>query len=159
MIRDRMDPDLDRLAAALLEVDGAADVLAGRSPLSWLTEADGAADVTWVFDQAPVSVAPTRNVVGHVQVCSADPAAPWVPEVAADAGTDPADLLVIGRLFVRPMKHERNIARYLLTECVKRIAARGRAAVLDPDGLALVPTALWQRLGFSASTAVPVLLP
>lgn len=133
----------------------AASVLAGRSAVAWLTEVD--ADVSWVFDQAPVSVAPTRNVVGHVQVYRASPAAPWAGDVEAAAGVGLDGLLVIGRFFVQPMKHDRNIARYLLSECVKRIAVRGSVAVLDPDGLALVSPALWQRIGFSTGSAAPSL--
>ncbi|GAA3544459.1 hypothetical protein [Nocardioides daeguensis] len=158
MIRERRHQDLDRLAAVLLDVPGAAEVLAGRTPLAWLTEHDDSADVSWVFDQAPVTATPTRNVVGHVQFY-APPAAPWAAAVATDAGVDTAKLLVIGRFFVRPMKHDQNIARYLLKECVRRIAARGSVAVFDPDGLDLVPHVLWRRARFADHPPAPRLLP
>ncbi|WGY04667.1 hypothetical protein QI633_13035 [Nocardioides sp. QY071] len=157
MIRERIEQDLDRLVAVLDSLDAGPGVLAGRSAYDWLTEVD--ADVSWVFDQAPVSVAPTRNVVGHVQVFVPPVGAPWVDAVASAAGVEADRLLVIGRFFVKDMRFDQGIGRYLLTECVKRIAARGSVAVLDPDGLALVPRVLWCRLGFSEDTAAPVLLP
>jgi ribosomal protein S18 acetylase RimI-like enzyme len=157
MIRERIDQDLDRLVAVLTSLDAGTDVLAGRSAYDWLTELD--ADVSWVFDQAPVSVAPTRNVVGHVQVYSPPVGTPWLASVASTAGVAPDRLLVIGRFFVKEMRFGHNIGRYLLTECVKRIRARGSIAVLDPDGLALVPRDLRRRLGFADDTEVPVLAP
>lgn len=157
MIRERRDQDLDRLAAVLLEMADGPHVLAGRSPLAWLTEVD--AEVSWVFDQAPVSVAPTRNVVGHVQVYRPPADVPWADEVAAAADVGREDLLVIGRFFVRPMKHDQGIARYLLKESVRRIAARGSVAVLDPDGLELVPSVVRRRIGFSDELPAPSLRP
>ncbi|GAA4098260.1 hypothetical protein ACFFOS_01360 [Nocardioides kongjuensis] len=156
MIRERIEQDLDRLVDVLSSVRAVQDVLGDRSAYDWLTEVD--ADVSWVFDQAPVSVAPTRNVVGHVQVYAPPVGAAWVSSAASGAGVEPDRLLVIGRFFVKETRFDHNIGRYLLSECVKRIAARGSVAVLDPDGLALVPTALWRRLGFAADTHAPVLL-
>jgi hypothetical protein len=67
MIRDGRDEDPDGLCEVLGELDDHADILAGRQPRNWLREAD--AECSWVFDQPPVSVAPTRNVIGHVQIC------------------------------------------------------------------------------------------
>jgi hypothetical protein len=157
MIRERIGQDLDRLVDVLVSLDAGPGVLGDRSAYDWLTEVD--ADVSWVFDQAPVTVAPTRNVVGHVQVYPPPGGASWVPSVASAAGVEPDRLLVIGRFFVKAMRFDQNVGRYLLTECMKRIAARGSVAVLDPDGLALVPTTLRQRLGFSGDTVTPVLLP
>jgi ribosomal protein S18 acetylase RimI-like enzyme len=145
MIRDRRDEDLDRLRAALAEVAGHDVVLAGRTPRDWLTAVD--AELSWVFDQAPVHVAPTRNVVGHVQVY-APPDAPWVRAVAARLGRPADDLRVIGRLFVKPAKHDYGIARYLLKESVKHAEAAGRVPVLDPADVALVPATLCASLGF-----------
>ncbi|MCR1780941.1 GNAT family N-acetyltransferase [Nocardioides carbamazepini] len=147
MIRDRREQDLDRLCEILAARDADDGVLAGRSPRAWLSQID--AEVSWVFDQAPVSVAPTRNVVGHLQVYRPPVEAAWTGEAATAAGVDVAGLLVIGRMFVKPMKHDHGVARYLLTEAVKLVKGRGSVAVLDPDGAALVPVALARRLGLS----------
>ncbi|TNM39766.1 hypothetical protein FHP29_12980 [Nocardioides albidus] len=152
MIRERREQDLGRLADMLLELPDGPGVLAGRSPRTWLTEIE--ADLSWVFDQAPVSVAPTRNVVGHVQVYRPPADVAWVDRAAEAAGVAPERLLVIGRLFVRRMKHDQGIARYLLKEAVGQIAAQGQVAVLDPDGLALVPPALVTRLRFAGDPPV-----
>ena len=148
MIRDRRDADLDRLCAALVEVDGHAAVLAGRSPREWLLAAD--TELAWVFDQAPVSVAPTRNVVGHVLV-RRPPDAPWVQDVADRLQRPVDDLQVVGRLFVKPVKHAYGIARFLLTQAVREVESSGRVAVLDPGDVALVPQGLCERLGFRAA--------
>ncbi|WP_408899440.1 hypothetical protein ACJ5H2_10150 [Nocardioides sp. R1-1] len=155
MIRERREQDLDRLAAVLLEVPGATAMLAGRAPRAWLTEDDDAAEASWVFDQAPVPVAPTKNVVGHVQVRRPPADAPWLNEVAIRAGVDAGRLLVIGRLFVRPMKHDRNIARYLLKQAASLVAARGSAAVFESHGLGVVPPELPRRLGLYAAAGPP----
>jgi hypothetical protein len=68
MIRDRRAEDLDRLCDVLGELNDHVAVLAGRRPRDWLQEVD--AERSWVFDQAPVHVAPTRNVVGHTASAS-----------------------------------------------------------------------------------------
>lgn len=146
MIRDRRAEDLDRLCDVLGELREHAAVLAGRHPRAWLQEVD--AELSWVFDQAPVRVVPTRNVVGHVQVYR-PPRAPWVREVAAQTHRRADDLLLIGRLFVKPVKHDYGIARYLLKESVKYIEARGLLPVLDPADLAFIPPSLCARLGFT----------
>ncbi len=146
MIRDRRDEDLDRLCEVLGELDEHAGVLAGRQPQSWLLETD--AERSWVFDQAPVSVAPTRNVVGHVQIYR-PPDAPWVRDLVAQTCRQVDDLLVIGRLFVKPSKHDYGIARYLLKESVKYVETRGTLPVLDPCDVAFVPPSLSAKLGFS----------
>lgn len=145
MIRERRSEDLDRLCDVLGELDDHAGALTGRRPRDWLQEVD--AERSWVFDQAPVSVAPTRNVVGHVQIYR-PPAAPWVLDVAARTYRQVDDRLVIGRLFVKPSRHDYGIARYLLKESVKYVETRGGLPVLDADNLAFVPLSLCATLGF-----------
>ncbi|MBM7807499.1 ribosomal protein S18 acetylase RimI-like enzyme [Geodermatophilus bullaregiensis] len=145
MIRGRRDEDLDRLCDVLGELDDHAGVLAGRQPRDWLQEVD--AERSWVFDQAPVSVAPTRNVVGHVQIYRPLDAR-WVLDVVAQTHRKADDLLVIGRLFVKPSRHDYGIARYLLRQSVKYVETRGGLPVLDPDDLAFVPHSLCAELGF-----------
>lgn len=145
MIRVRREEDLDRLCEVLLELDDHAGVLAGRQPRDWLQEVD--AERSWVFDQAPVSVAPTRNVVGHVQIYRPSDTA-WVRDVVAQTYRQVDDLLVIGRLFVKPAKHDYGIARYLLKESVKYVETRGNLPVLDPRDVAFAPPSLCAQLGF-----------
>ncbi|MGJ7907063.1 hypothetical protein ACOQFL_11330 [Actinopolyspora sp. H202] len=145
MIRERRNEDLDRLCELLDELDDHAHVLGRRQPRDWLQEVD--AECSWVFDQAPVRVAPTRNVVGHVQI-HPPPNARWVRDVAAQTSRQVDELLVIRRLFVKPAKHDHGIARYLLKESVKHIETRGSLPVLDPDDLAFIPPSLCTKLGF-----------
>mgnify|MGYP003349558543 CR=1 FL=1 len=109
MIRERIEQDLDRLVDVLSSVRAVQDVLGDRSAYDWLTEVD--ADVSWVFDQAPVSVAPTRNVVGHVQVYAPPVGAAWVSSAASGAGVEPDRLLVIGRFFVKETRLDRKSTR------------------------------------------------
>lgn len=145
MIRERRNEDLDRLCDVLGELDEHARVLGRRPPREWLREVD--AERCWVFDQAPVNVAPTRNVVGHVRT-HPPPEARWVRDVAAQTCRRVDELLVIGRLFVKPAKHDYGIARYLLKESVKYVETRGSLPVLDPADLAFIPPALCAELGF-----------
>ena len=144
MIRERRDEDLDRLRA-VLEADSFAGLLAGEDPGEWLEEHD--AEVSWVFDMAPVRVTPTKNVVGHVQIYV--PTAPWPLGVAAEPA---GDLLVIGRLFVRPDTHEHGIGRYLLKESVAHVRTRGKRPVLDPRENAF-PPGFYERFGFERVAA------
>ncbi|SDP97484.1 hypothetical protein SAMN04487905_1313 [Actinopolyspora xinjiangensis] len=146
MIRERSNEDLDRLCDLLGELDEHARVLGRWQPRDWLQEVD--AERSWVFDQAPVSIAPTRNVVGHVQIYR-PPQARWVRDVAAHTCRQVDELLVIGRLFVKPAKHDYGIARYLLKESVKYVETRESLPVLDPSDLALIPPSLCTKLGFT----------
>lgn len=146
MIRDRSIEDLDRLCDILRELDDHAAVLAGRNPRDWLQEV--VAERSWVFDQAPVHVVPTRNVVGHVQVYP-PPDAVWIRDTVAQTGRRADDFRVIGRLYVKPVKHNYGIARYLLRESVQYIETRERVPVLEPADLALVPSSLCSTLGFT----------
>lgn len=106
------------------------------------------AERSWVFDQAPVQVSPTRNVIGHVQVYP-PPDATEIRDIVAQTGRRADDLLVIGRLYVKPVKHSYGIARYLLKESVKYIKTRERVPVFEPADLALVPPSLCSTLGFT----------
>src|SRR3712207_2051629 len=127
MIRERRNEDLDRLCDVLRESKDHASVLAGRQPREWLQAVD--AERSWVFDQAPVSAVPTRNVVGHVQIYR-PPDARWVLDVVAQTSRQADDLLVIGRLFVKPSKHDFGIVRCLLKESVKYVEGRESLPVL-----------------------------
>lgn len=146
MIRDRRDQDFVRLCEVIGELGDEVGSFARLEPLCWLQEMD--AEVSWVFDQAPVSAAPTRNVVGHVQIYQ-PPDVAWARDRAAQMGGQTQPLLVIGRLFVKPSKHDDNIARFLLRESVGYVDRQGAAAVVDPGSRALVPSSLPAKLGFT----------
>lgn len=146
MIRDRRPEDLDRLSEVLAELAERAEVLPQHLQRAWLESTD--AECSWVFDQAPVVVTPTRNIVGHVQFRPA-PDTDWAREAAAQLGEDHAALMMIGRLFVKPSKHDHGIARYLLKESVKHVQGQGSTPLLDPDDPVLIPSSLPARLGFA----------
>jgi len=146
MIRERRPEDLDRLCDVLRELTVSVTVLAGRTPRDWLETAD--AECSWVFDQAPVAVAPTRNVVGHVQIYR-PPDAQWVRDIAAQTSRQAVDLLVIGRLFVKPAPHDYGIARYLLRESVKYVESHDSLPLFDPADLAFLPRGLSSTFGFT----------
>lgn len=113
MIRERREEDIDLLCAVLDALKPPASTFAGADFNEWLKEHD--AEKSWVFDAAPVTVAPTKNVIGHVQIYK--PAEESATLNLADYIGEPAgDLLVIGKLFVQPGTHEYGIARYLLKE-------------------------------------------
>ncbi len=131
MIRDRRDQDLVRICEVIGELGDHFGSSASLEPLRWLQEMD--AEVSWVFDQAPVSAVPTRNVVGHAQIYR-PPDLVWAREVG---GQEP-HLLVIGRLFVKPSNCDHNIARFLLRESVQYVDRQGAVAVLDPESRAMV---------------------
>ncbi len=117
------------------------------TPRGWLEEHD--AEQSWVFDMAPVSVAPTKNVVGHVQV--------YAPEedLLALVGPmhDGRDLLVIAKLFVRPDTYEHGIARFLVRESARYVEDRGMHPVLEHRAHGRLSTAFCERLGFQTVTS------
>ncbi|GAB2938373.1 hypothetical protein GCM10027047_38600 [Rhodococcus aerolatus] len=134
MIRDRLETDLDPLCAVVRALDPAGALVA--DPRTWL-QVEGAV-VTWVFDQAPVSVVPTGNVIGHVAVrVTRDE--PWLGAAADRAGVPVERLLVVSRLVVRPHEHDRGVARFLLREAARVARQRDAFLVLDPDDAALRP--------------------
>lgn len=145
MIRERIPADLDRLDEVLAELAQRADIPAQHRWRAWLDSVN--AECSWVFDQAPVTVVPTRNVVGHVQLRRA-PDADWVREAIMHLGSDCTALMLIGRLFVKPSTHDQGIARYLLRESVKHVRALGAAPALDPADPVLISQTLVVKLGF-----------
>jgi GNAT superfamily N-acetyltransferase len=141
VIRERLDQDLDRLCAVLAALEPLPASLRGVDPRRWLTEHD--AEVSWVFDQAPVRVAPTGNVVGHVQVYRPGPG----------LGVQAAEeLLVIGKLVVAPTAHADGIGRFLLRESVRHVRARGARPVVDLRETGF-PASFFARAGLSALPA------
>ena len=147
MIRPRREEDVGRLVAVLTDLAPASAVLAGRDPRDWLEEHEG--EVTWVYDMAPVRVAPTRNVVAHVQVHRLDPRL-VTEQVLEEVGRPADELLAIGRLFVRRDTFEHGIGRHLLREATAYVHARGKVAVVAPEGRAFLPEALFRTRGFRA---------
>ena len=120
MIRDRRPEDLDHLVRSA----------AGELSLAWLEDVD--AEASWVFDQAPVSAAPTRRVIGHVQVHRS---------TAAHVG----EALVIGRMYVTPGPHRVGVARFLLREALAYVDAAGTSPVVDATVVGLVPSSTLAR--------------
>ncbi len=92
---------------------------------------------------APVRVAPTKNVVGHVQIYR--PAEDHLAEYTKRPATE---LLAIGKLFVRPDTHEYGIGRYLLKESVKYIRGRGKLPVLDLHRNGFLSKEFCEKFGF-----------
>ena len=145
MIRERREEDLDRLCAILEAPDYFSGLLSGKDPKEWLQDRD--AEQSWVYDMAPVSVAPTKNVVGHVQIYSPtkDASTSLLVEYA---GRPASSLLAIGKLFVRPNTYEYGIARYLLKESVNYIQGQGKLPVLDAHGSRFPANGFCEKLGF-----------
>lgn len=145
MIRERREDDLDRLCAILETMKYPSSLLSGKDLKEWLKEHD--AEQSWVFDMAPVRVAPTKNVVGHVQIYSPtkDSSTPyWVKYTKKPAG----NLLAIGKLFVRPNTHEYGIGRYLLKESINYIQGQGKLPVLDLHGNGFLSKGFYEKFGF-----------
>lgn len=80
MIRERREQDLEPLCSILKNMNYPAALSSGVEFKNWLTERD--AQLSWVFDMAPVSVAPTKNVAGHVQIYrpATDSSTPYLAE-------------------------------------------------------------------------------
>jgi GNAT superfamily N-acetyltransferase len=145
LIRERREEDLDRLCAILRTMEHPSAFLSERDPKEWLEEHD--AELSWVFDMAPVTVAPTKNVVGHIQIHrpTNDSSTPyWVTYTKRPA----SDLLAIGKLFVKPNTHEYGIGRYLLKESINYIQGQGKIPVLDLHGNEFFPTGFYEKFGF-----------
>ncbi|KIH99101.1 hypothetical protein LP52_09665 [Streptomonospora alba] len=143
MIRERREEDLDRLCAVLESMDRPSGIPEDLS--GWLEEYD--AELSWVFDMAPVRVAPTKNVVAHVQVYGpAD--GPATARMAECTGRPPGELLAIGKHFVKPGTYEWNIGRYLLRESVTYIRSRGRIPVLDLHRDGFLSKEFYEKFGF-----------
>lgn len=146
MIRERRPADLDRLRAIVAALELPANVMAGRDPSAWL-EMD-AAEQSWVYDMAPMHVAPTKNVVAHVQIYSPTGGSP-TPGVAECARQPVSELLAIGRFLVDPQVHDYGIARHLLRESRTYIERRGKTPVLDLQANGYLTNAFYEKYGFA----------
>ncbi|WP_148572421.1 GNAT family N-acetyltransferase [Nocardioides caldifontis] len=125
MIRARRDEDLEVLVAVLRSSSHpptAPDGLEG-----WLTEHDPLQ--SWVYDMAPMHVTPTRNVVGHVQLCQPDDALATL--VHDRTGTPVGQQVAVEKLFVRPDRHEAGFARQLLKAAIDQVTELGKVPVVD----------------------------
>lgn len=143
VIRERREEDLEPLSRVLAELAWPPGATRERDRLEWLDHP--LAQCSWVFDAAPVTVTPTQNVVGHVQIFAPTPAERPLVVAAPEA-----DVLVIGRLFVRPMAHADGIRRFLLTEAIRFVRDRGGVPVLDRAANPALPQRLCERRGFRA---------
>lgn len=146
MIRERRAEDLDRLCAIMAAVGCPASVTSGRDWRAWL-EMD-APEQSWVYDMAPVHVAPTKNVVGHVQIYRPTGAS-VTPGLAECARQPVSDLLSIGRLLVKPQAHDYGIARHLLKESRTYIQGQGKTAVLDLRANGYLTKEFCEKHGFA----------
>ncbi|WP_154402074.1 hypothetical protein [Ornithinimicrobium cavernae] len=155
MIRDRRDLDLDPLCRVLATLGQPPGCRSDRDRRAWLEEHD--AEVSWVFDQAPVSVAPTGNVVAHLQILAPPTAENRLVEAV---GLPSEDVLVIGKLFVGAVGHEDGIRRFLLREAVRVIRDRGAVPVLDLSANPGLSQSLCEKRGFvRVASAEPGTLP
>lgn len=115
------------------------------------------AEQSWVFDMAPVTVAPTKNVVGHAQIYVPTEGSS-TPDLAGYAKKPAGELFAIGKLFVRPNAHEYGIARYLLRESVSYIQGQGKIPILDLHQNWFLSQGFCEKFGFervpSASSGV-----
>lgn len=146
MIRDRRPEDLDRLCDIVAALELRASVMSGRDPRAWL-ELD-AVERSWVYDMAPVHVAPTKHVVGHVQIYRPTEASS-TPFLAECARQPVSELLAIGRLLVEPRAHDYGIARHLLKESRTYIQRQGKTAVLDLHANGYLTKEFCEKYGFS----------
>ncbi len=157
MIRERRQEDLDRLCAVLRTTESASTLFSVLDPKDWLEEHD--AEQSWVFDMAPVSVAPTKNVVGHIQIIrpADDPSvSQWLRNTRASSDNS----LAIAKLFVKPNGHEYGIGRYLLKESIKFIQRQGRIPVLDVHRNAFLSREFYAKYGFEdVPSADPAVAP
>ncbi|WP_026818442.1 GNAT family N-acetyltransferase [Arthrobacter castelli] len=151
MIRERREEDLDGLCLILENLDYPSGILAGNDLKEWLNEYD--AEQSWVFDSAPVTVVPTKNVVGHIQIYrpTENASASYLAKHASKV-TD--DLLSIGKLFVGPNKHEYGIRRHLLKEAVKYIQRQGKLPVLDLHENEFLSKGFCEKFGFEEIPSV-----
>jgi GNAT superfamily N-acetyltransferase len=144
VIRDRRDADLEPLCAILKALGQPAGDLSDVVLPEWLLEHHAA--VSWVYDMAPVHVAPTRNVVGHVQVTAPPEALGRL--VTERTGRASDELLAVTKLFVRPDKHQHGFARHLLKEAVAHVRRQGKAPVLDLQANPFLTKEFCVRYGF-----------
>lgn len=138
--------DLAPLCAILARLGPPEAVISGRDPREWL-EKDVAEQVR-VYDMAPVHVAPTKNVVGHLQIYSPTGASP-TPSLPECADQPASELLAVGKLFVKPQAHDYGVARHLLKEARRYIQAQGKTPVLDLHANVYLTAAFCGKYGFA----------
>lgn len=143
MIRERLAADLDPLCRVLDELDHPTAGATADERRGWLVGRD--VELAWVFDQAPVTVVPTGNVVGHVAVQRPTRATYDVP-----GRSGAHELLEIVQLFVRPGPHQHGIARFLLSESVAHVHRLGATPALRLRGNVALTHRLVERRGFVA---------
>ena len=144
VIRERRREDLEPLCAVLAEVAWPPGATSDAGRLEWLQRLP--AERSWVFDAAPVSVAPTRNVRAHLQIV---PAAPSETAWVAATGLADDEVLVLTGLVVRPGAGEDGIRRFLLREAIRHCRDRGRTPVLALDDCPGLSRELAARYGFT----------
>ncbi|ROR90755.1 GNAT family N-acetyltransferase [Nocardioides aurantiacus] len=149
MIRGRLEADLDPLVEVLGTLRLPTPGASARGRRDWLVA--GEVELAWVFDQAPVTVVPTRRVVGHVEVHR--PARATAAAYVVDGGAPDDDLREIGRLFVAPGPHHDGIARFLLRESVAHVRRLGASVVLDLRDNVSLTRSVVERHGFVPAEA------
>ncbi|MER8001395.1 MULTISPECIES: GNAT family N-acetyltransferase [unclassified Streptomyces] len=109
-------------------------------PAEWL--AQPAQFGAWVAEQ-------DGRIVGHLALSPAgsDDLAPglWSDR----AGTSPADVAVVSRLFVSPSARGHGIGALLISQAAREARGRGLHAVLDVVATDTAAAALYERLGWS----------
>lgn len=128
MIRERLEQDIDRLVEVMSAMDYPSAGLSRAESTRWLTGTEALA--SWVFDMAPVSVAPTRKVIAHAQLRQAGPEIA-AAEVDQHSGHRLEDLVIIDKLFVQRGTFEEGITRFLLRESVRFAHHRGGTTLID----------------------------
>lgn len=112
-----------------------------RSELrAWLL--DLTAEQSFVYDMAPMTVAPSKNVVGHVQIYKA------TPYQAEQIGKPDSELLVISRIFVKRNTFEFGITRFLLKESIRFSLGQGKTPILDLASDRFLSKKLCTKVGF-----------
>ncbi|WP_162802033.1 hypothetical protein [Ornithinimicrobium murale] len=146
MIRERRPEDYAPLCHVLAELGWPPGVRTDADRLVWLQELR--AERAWVFDAAPVTVAPTGNVIGHLQIVAPGEAQ---AQLVAATGLAANHLLVLTRLLVRPGgAGEEGIRRFLLRESIRFCRSRGRTAIVDLANSPGLTGSLCGRYGFTA---------
>ncbi|MBO1767271.1 GNAT family N-acetyltransferase [Allobranchiibius sp. GilTou38] len=145
MIRERRQQDLDLPCEIAAALDVAPSSMSGTDPRAWL-ERD-TVELAWVYDMAPVHVAPTTNVVGHMQLYRPTEASS-TSALAVCAGRPAGALLAIGRFLIKPQAHDYGIARHLLKQSCCYIQRQGKTAVLDLNANSYLTAEFCETYGF-----------
>lgn len=126
MIRERLEQDIERLVEVMVAMDYPSAGMSRTELTRWLV--DGEALISWVFDMAPVSVAPTKKVIAHARL-----RAPGPDVVAAMQRREPRhdDLVLIDKIFVQRGSFEDGITRFLFRESLRFARDRGATALID----------------------------